>query len=1426
MGALEALRWAFDRHSGPVALVAASAQLPSHWLTRLTAGLVLDPDCDVVSALDPSVAALNPWPSPTPAASQAPAADALVYRVSTRTFLRQRAISATLSLWRQRPPALGAVTDLHQLGEHVRTLVCNHLLVATGPIARPTSGALDALRATLVDHLQAPPRPGLPGLDGRGAMLHAVHGWGGGTLQWVEDLADGLDDRHHFILVARGDELGRDCGRELALYHATTAGAPLRRWPLPASIRATVTESADYRAVLQAVIDEWQIGQVVVSSLIGHSVDVLRTGLPTLVVLHDYYPAWPRLDVAFELDEGPFDVARVAREHDAAGRLGGLDAETWTEVRQQVLAALQDPSIQVAAPSRSVIRNLARLEAGFGELDITIIPHGHRPLPTGWHYRPPTSPPGRWRLVIPGRINDAKGKTLLLQALDALTPHADIYLVGSGKDGEAFFGRSGVHVIVDYDRDRLPALMAAIDPHAGVLLSTVSETFSYTLSEMWSLGLPVIATRLGALAERIRHDVDGWLIEPRPEALVHAVKTLQVEQLQRWALGVADSSSATVQSMAERYRELLPAPPPQSYRPHLATAAELAAVPAATALLAARERLAVLTARTAEQQRELENRAGWAFELGRQLAERTRWAQRLESDLGAARQAVERLQADFDDRTRWALELNRQVTEQQQLIALRQQHVEALEQALDQAGVALEEAQRAYEGLDERFNQVITSRSWQLTRPLRFAARQSRAVLDRLRFRAGRARTQAQRTRNSLRVRGFRGTVERIRQEFQAPQLPTTPVAAEPDDRERVPLRFPAIDSPRVSVVIPVHNHYRHTWNCLRSLLETANEASFEVVVVDDASSDETVDELDTIDGIVKLRNDENLGFVGTCNRGASAAQGDYVVFLNNDTAVADGWLDALLETFDRFPDAGLVGARLVYPDGRLQEAGGIVFSDGSGWNYGRFEDPDHPAYNFVREVDYCSGAAIMLRRSLFETLGGFDQRYAPAYYEDTDLAFAVRAHGLKVYYQPRSVVTHFEGITSGTDTSSGIKRYQVVNQEKFLAKWQPALAEQPRPGTPILRAREHAHPRRALIIDACTPEPDKDSGSVRMTHLMEILRELGYQVSFLADNRAYVAGYTEALQQRGVEVWFHPWADASAGVLEEIGATIDVVLISRHYIARNYVSQVRRHCPNARLLFDTVDLHYLREERLAALEQDPELAATAARTKQEELGVARSCDATLVVSPHEQAVLNEVAPEIEVAVVSNIHHVHGRHKPFAERRDIMFVGGYQHPPNIDAVQWFVSEVLGLVRQQLPDVVFHIIGSKAPPEVRRLGQVEGVEFHGFVPAIEPWLDNCRLSVAPLRYGAGVKGKVNSSMSRGQPVVATSPAVEGMFVLPGEDVLVADAPQAFADAVIAAYTDEALWTRLSDGGLANVEKYFSFAAARRALQAVLEPATPT
>jgi GT2 family glycosyltransferase len=637
-------------------------------------------------------------------------------------------------------------------------------------------------------------------------------------------------------------------------------------------------------------------------------------------------------------------------------------------------------------------------------------------------------------------------------------------------------------------------------------------------------------------------------------------------------------------------------------------------------------------------------------------------------------------------------------------------------------------------------------------------------------------------------------------------------------------LQFPQESSPRASIIIPVHNQLDFTLRCLQSLLLSGDASRYEVIVVDDASSDLTSGVLPGIAGLRYLRMPDNLGFIGACNAGAKMARGQYLVFLNNDTLAQPGWLDALLSTFASYPDTGLAGSKLVYPDGRLQEAGGVVFSDASASNYGRYADPSDPRFNFVREADYCSGAAIALAREVFEDLAGFDTYYAPAYYEDTDLAMRVRELGLVVRYQPASMVVHCEGVSAGTDLGRGMKAYQKSNREKFLSRWRDELASGHAP--PVLAtdpeaailARARA---RVLVIDANTPTPDRDSGSLRIVRLMRLLREEACHVAFfnllLRDDGAY----SRALEQLGVEVWSQPWISTVPAWLREHGRRFDAIVVSRHYVLEPLLPLLREYAPQARIVFDTVDLHFLREEREAAQAGRP----ASMRTRSTELGLIQSSDLTWVVSPEERSLLGELAPRAEVSVVSNIHDpVYGT--PGREhRRDLVFVGGFRHPPNVDAVRWLLQDIFPRIRQRRPDLQLHLVGAEPPTEIQSLAEDQNVVLHGHLPGLDGLLDETRIALAPLRYGAGVKGKVNHALARGLPVVATSCAVEGMRLVPGESVLIADDAQTFADAVIRLNDDPRLWQQLREGGLENTREHFSEDAARIALRAFLEGLGP-
>jgi GT2 family glycosyltransferase len=641
------------------------------------------------------------------------------------------------------------------------------------------------------------------------------------------------------------------------------------------------------------------------------------------------------------------------------------------------------------------------------------------------------------------------------------------------------------------------------------------------------------------------------------------------------------------------------------------------------------------------------------------------------------------------------------------------------------------------------------------------------------------------------------------------------------------PPRLPSFDRPVVSIIIPAFNHCRETAACLYSIVRATSGPSYEVIVVDDASTDETSELLSHVRGLVSLRNETNLGFIGSCNRGASVARGDYLVFLNNDTVVTDGWLQALARTFQEIPETGYAGAKLIYPNGRLQEAGSVIWRDGTGWNYGKFDDPDHPKYSFTREVHYCSGACVMVPRALFEELGGFDPHFTPAYYEDTDLAFKIHHAGHKVIYQPLARIIHHEGLTSGTSLESGVKSYQRVNQAKFRQRWKDRLDThhpEPPPGVDLNRythAADIESRGHVLVIDARLLTPDRDCGSLRMREVIRALRRRGQHVTFVSDHMLTYSPYLEDLQQLGVEVIHQPFYHSIASFLSERGREFSLVIISRVHVAAAHMTSVRRFAPQAKVVFDTVDLHFLREEREAEVKQSPELKMALAARKQQELRLARRADLTLVVSPIEKQVLEKECPGIDTRILPTIYPLQETEIPgFEGRRGIIFIGGFQHPPNTDAVLYFAQEIFPLIRTQVPDATFQVVGPDAPPEILELAS-PSIQILGFVPDVEPIFARARVAVAPIRFGAGVKGKVNQSMALGVPTVVTSSAAEGMYLVHERDAMIADDPAGFADAVVRLWTSPQVWERLSINGRASVKEHFSVETAEARVDELLQ-----
>jgi glycosyltransferase involved in cell wall biosynthesis len=574
------------------------------------------------------------------------------------------------------------------------------------------------------------------------------------------------------------------------------------------------------------------------------------------------------------------------------------------------------------------------------------------------------------------------------------------------------------------------------------------------------------------------------------------------------------------------------------------------------------------------------------------------------------------------------------------------------------------------------------------------------------------------------------------------------------------------------------------------------------------------------------IRNTENSGFLVSCNGGAAEASGDFLVFLNNDVEVQPGWLEALLDAAGT-ADVGAVGSKLIYPDGRLQEAGGIIWSDATGTNYGRNDDPSKPQYNFRRDTDYCSAASLLVRRDLFAALGGFDERFAPAYYEDADLCFAIRAAGYRVLYEPRSVVIHYEGASHGTDERPGLpgafgKSFQHRNRHNFRAKWANALMRHRPPGAAngYLGGYDRGNVS-VLVADTWVPTHDRDAGSLRMSWILRLLRELGCDVTLFPLSRARPEPYTSDLQAAGIDVEYGPATFAQLAVARR--DVFDMVLLSRPNVAWELLDQARLAFSRATLVYDTVDLHHVRAERRAEHLGEKD-ALSVELVRRQELSCIRRADLTATVTACEARTVERAAPGTRTIVLPIVYDVDtAPRSDWAERADLLFIGGFLHDPNVDAALYLVNDILPLIQRDV-DAHLWIVGSDPPPEVCRL-ESRRVTVTGHVPDVRDYFRKCRVFVSPIRYGAGMKGKNVHALAFGLPLVTTSVGAEGMELVDGQHALIRDDPAEFAAAVARVYRDPSLWATLAKSSGELVRERWSPAAMKRRLEQLLRAARP-
>jgi glycosyltransferase involved in cell wall biosynthesis len=392
--------------------------------------------------------------------------------------------------------------------------------------------------------------------------LHISHAWGGGLNHWIRSYCS--SDTEHINMQLRPVGGPGAYGSDLELYADIDSPSPIARWVLPLPIKATVPASISYKRIIESIIEDYGIDAVFVSSLIGHSMDVLNTGIPTLFICHDFFPLTPEIYIRsrhlsgnrvsnFSVDE-VFDRGPVA----LFPNLTRAEAKTASRAFREIVNRRQ---IRLVAPSPSTRQIYLDLVPGLHPADIAVIPHGTvSSLLNG--LRPGYDPRGRLRVIVPGRVAPEKGSTLLARVLPLITEFADVLLVGCGLDGQYLGDIPGVQVISRYEPEDLASIMAEFQPHVGMLLSDFPETFSYTLDELLVMGIPPVAVRIGGLADRIRESENGFLVENDSDSVVDMLKALDRnrDRLKRVRAVLEASRPRTESDMIREYEALLDLP--------------------------------------------------------------------------------------------------------------------------------------------------------------------------------------------------------------------------------------------------------------------------------------------------------------------------------------------------------------------------------------------------------------------------------------------------------------------------------------------------------------------------------------------------------------------------------------------------------------------------------------------------------------------------------------------------------------------------------------------------------------------------------------------------------------------------------------------------------------------------------------------------
>ena len=620
-------------------------------------------------------------------------------------------------------------------------------------------------------------------------------------------------------------------------------------------------------------------------------------------------------------------------------------------------------------------------------------------------------------------------------------------------------------------------------------------------------------------------------------------------------------------------------------------------------------------------------------------------------------------------------------------------------------------------------------------------------------------------------------------------------------------LGFKKQDQPTISIILIFYNQAHLSLLCLQSLIKFA-DVPFELIIVDNGSSDSTTDLLAVLDNCVVISNVENLGFVKAVNQGAKHARGEYILLLNNDAVIHQQTLSSALSSIHERESVGAVGGKISLIDGSLQEAGSIIWSDGSCLGYGRGDDPMASDYMFERDVDYCSGAFLLFRRKHFEELDGFDLDYAPAYYEESDFCIRLHKKGLRVVYNPTIKITHYEFASSGGMSSAS--KLQQEHQQILCEKHSDWLRNQSQNNPAlIIQARTANKFPNVLLIDDRVPHPSLGSGYPRSAHMLNSMDKLDLNVTFfplqfpIDDWKT-----TYSTLSKSIEVVLEKGRSGLYPFLNSRKGFFQYIVVSRIHnmkFFRDIFETNPSLIEGSKIIYDAEALTASREILHRQLLCQPVTEIEKEDLITEEMQQSKIAETVIAVSAREADVYRQHGIN-NVCILGHTLSVMPGDKEFSSREGILFVGALRDEgsPNVDSLLWFVINVLPIIEVAIPEIKLYIVGDKAASSLASI-EKENISFLGRLDCVAGVYNSSRIFVAPTRFAAGIPHKVHEAASMGIPCVTTPLLAMQLQWQHEKELLIGEDAKCFAEQCVRLYQDEALWQSVQEAGLTAVEK---------------------